>query len=164
MLRLAVPFLCLAIVSLAVSGCRETGTIRVNSIKFEGVNGVDESALKNALATKPSSKFFFGTKRFFNRSQFENDLKRIAAFYSDHGYPHARITNFDVKLNAKQDAVDVKLTVDEGAPVIVQSIDYQGFDAIPEGHLNTVKKQAPIQLQKPRDKAQVLTTREMALN
>jgi outer membrane protein insertion porin family len=164
MLRLAGPFLCVAVVSLAASGCRETGTIRVHSITFDGVKGVDESALKNALATKASSKFFFGTKRFFNRSQFENDLKRIAAFYSDHGYPHARITNFDVKLNAKQDAVDVKLTVDEGAPVIVQSIDFQGFDAIPEGHLNSVKKQTPIQLKKPRDKAQVLTTREMALN
>src|SRR5689334_162572 len=164
MLRLAVPFLCVAVVGLAASGCRETGTIRVHSIKFEGVKGVDESALKNALATKASSKFFFGAKRFFNRSQFENDLKRIAAFYSDHGYPHARITNFDVKLNAKQDAVDVTLTVDEGAPIIVQSIDYQGFDAIPERHLNSVKKDAPIQLNKPRDKQQVLTTREMALN
>jgi len=165
MSRLAGLFLGIAIVGLAASGCRETGAIRVNSIKFEGVKGVDESELKTALATKTSSKFFFGAKRFFNRSQFENDLKRIAAFYSDHGYPHARITNFDVKLNAKQDAVDVKLTVDEGEPVIVQSIDFQGFDdVVPEGHLNSVKKQAPIQLKKPRDKGQVLTTREMALN
>jgi outer membrane protein insertion porin family len=146
------------------SACRETGTIRVHSIKFNGVKGVDESALKNALATKSSSKFFFGKKRFFDRNQFETDLKRIAAFYSDHGYPQARITNFDVKLNAKQDAVDVTLTVDEGDPILVTSIDYQGFNDIPENHLNDLKKKVPIRLKKPRDKAQVLTTREMALN
>ena len=149
---------------VAASACRETGTILVHSIKFKGVKSVDESALTNALVTKASSKFFWGAKRFFNRSQFDNDLKRIAAFYSDRGYPHARISSFDVKMSAKQDAVDVTLTIDEGEPVIVATIDYQGFDVIPEAHLNSVKKDAPIQLHKPRDKQQVLTTREMALN
>jgi hypothetical protein len=39
-----------------------------------------------------------GQKRFFDRSQFETDLKRLSAFYSDRGYPHARISSFDVKL------------------------------------------------------------------
>jgi len=148
----------------AAPACRESGVIRVNSINFKGVKNVDESALKGALATKASAKFFFGKKRFFDRNQFENDLKRIVAFYSDRGYPHARITNFDVKLSTKQDAVDVTLTVDEGDPVIVASIDYQGFEVIPEGHLNTVKKEAPVKVEKPRDKAAVLSTREMALN
>ena len=56
------------------------------------------------------------------------------------------------------------LTIDEGDPVIVKSIDYQGFDVIPEPHLRTVKNDAPLKVNKPRDKALVLTTREMALN
>ena len=120
MFRRATLLVCVAAAIVATSACRETGTIRVNSIKFNGVEGVDEGALKGALATKASSKFFFGTKRFFDRGQFENDLKRISAFYSDRGYPHARITNFDVKLNDKQDAVDVTLTMDEGDPVLVE--------------------------------------------
>ena len=60
--------------------------------------------------------------------------------------------------------MDVTLTIDEGDPVIVQLIDYKGFDAIPEGHLRTVKGDAPIKVKQPRDKALVLTTREMALN
>src|SRR5215813_7281506 len=119
-------FFCAVVV--AASACRETGTITVHSIKFQGVKSVDESALKNALVTKPNSKFFWGAKRFFNRSQFDNDLKRIVAFYSDRGFPHARVSNFDVKLSAKQDTVDVTLTIDEGEPVVVASIDYQGFD------------------------------------
>src|SRR3954463_2955881 len=130
--RRVATFLSVAAVAIAVSGCRETGTIRVKSLNFKGVKAVDVSQLRSALATKTSSRFFWGKKRFFDRSQFETDLKRITAFYSDHGYPHARISNFDVKLSPKQDAVDVTLTIDEGAAVMVKSIDYRGFDVIPE--------------------------------
>ncbi len=144
--------------------CRESGSIRVKSISFKGVKAVDTGALKGALATKASSRFFWGKKRFFDRSQFEQDLKRISAFYSDHGYPHARITNFDVKLSPKQDAVDVTLTVDEGDPVIVQAIDYRGFDIIPSRRFDAIRNDAPLKTGKPRDKQFVLTTREMALN
>jgi len=160
----AATLVAVATIIATTSGCRETGIIRVKSIKFNGVKGVDEGALKGALATKESSKFFFGKRRFFDRKQFDNDLKRITAFYSDHGFPHARITNFDVKLNDKQDAVDVTLAIDEGDPVLVASVDYQGFDVIPERRLNAVKNQSPVQPKKPRDKAMVLSTREMALN
>ena len=159
-----VAALCAFAVLIAASACRETGVVRVNSIKFKGVKGVNEGALSDALATRASSRFFWGKKRFFNRSQFETDLKRITAFYSDHGFPRARVTNFDVKLNDKQDGVNVTLTIDEGDPVIVTSIDYQGLNALPPRHLNSVKNRSPIRLHKPRDKAQVLTTREMVLN
>src|SRR5258707_5555308 len=106
----------LATLVLAAAACRETGVIRVNSLNFKGVKAVDTGALKGALVTKASTRFFWGKTRFFDRSQFESDLKRISAFYSDHGYPHARISSFDVKLNTKQDAVDVMLTIDEGDP------------------------------------------------
>src|SRR5665213_524716 len=149
---------------LVVSACKETGTILVHSINFKGVKAVDAGSLRNALETKASSKLPWGTKRFFDRSQFDTDLKRIAAFYNDRGYPHARISSFDVVLNATQNAVDVTLTIDEGDPVIVTSIDYTGFDAIPPAHLDTVRKAAPIAVTHPRDRAFVLTTREMALN
>src|SRR4051812_31062084 len=104
--RRMVGCVALAALATAASACRETGIIRVNSLKFNGVKAIDVGSLKGALSTKESSKFFWGKKRFFDRSQFENDLKRIGAYYSDHGYPHARISKFDVKLNQKQDAVD----------------------------------------------------------
>ncbi len=154
----------LAMLVAGATACRESGTIQVKSLKFNGVKAVPESELRSALATKTSSKFFWGKKRFFERSQFETDLKRISAFYSDHGYPHARISSFDVKLSPAQDAVDVTLTIDEGDPVIVKSIDYRGFEAVPERHFNTVKRDAPIKVGHARDKALVLTTRETALN
>ena len=56
------------------SACRESGTIQVKSLNFKGVKAVNVSDLKGALATRANSKFFWGKKHFFDRSQFENDL------------------------------------------------------------------------------------------
>src|SRR5262245_54770946 len=107
---------CALLVALAAVGCREQGTITVHSIDFKGVKAVDAARLRAALATRQSSKLPWGKKAYFDRSRFDADLKRIQAFYADRGYPDARVTGFDVKLNGKQDAVDVTLTIAEGEP------------------------------------------------
>lgn len=155
-----------AMTVIAISGmaCDEEGTIRVHSVTFKGVHGVDESALKKVLATRASSKLPWGDKRYFNRAQFDDDLKRVQAFYADRGYPNARITSFDVKLNAKQDSVDATVVVAEGEPITVTSVSFMGFDVIPERHLNSLKGNFPIKVDKPRDRQIVLSSREMALN
>jgi len=85
----------LLFLAVATSACKEEGTIKVHSLTFNGVKAVDESRLKDALATKQSSKLPWGKKTYFDRSRFDVDLKRIQAFYSDRGYPDARVTDFD---------------------------------------------------------------------
>jgi len=149
---------------LSSAACKEEGTITVHSLKFSGVKAVDEGRLRDALATKPSSKLPWGKKAYFDRSRFDADLKRIQAFYADRGYPDARVTGFDVKLNDKQDQVDVTLTISEGEPVTVAAIDFEGFDVIPPDHFDALKKQIPLKPGKPRDRQLVVTTHEMALN
>ena len=37
------------------TACKEEGTIKVHSLKFNGVKAVDDGRLKDALATKSSS-------------------------------------------------------------------------------------------------------------
>jgi outer membrane protein insertion porin family/translocation and assembly module TamA len=149
---------------LTAAACKEEATIRVHKITFNGVKAVDPARLKEAVATKESSILPWGKKRYFNRSTFEADLKRIQAFYSDRGYPDARIVNFDVKLNNKQDAVDVTITISEGDPVKLAPIDFVGFDDIPPAHFNDLKKNVPLKVGRPRDRQLVVTTHEMALN
>src|SRR5213592_3042583 len=134
------------------AGCREEGTVTVHSLKFAGVKAVDASRLKNALATRESSRLPWGRKHYFDRSRFDADLKRIQAFYADRGYPDARVTGFDVKLNDKQDAVDVTLTIVEGEPVRVAAVTFEGFDVIPPDRLNRLRKTAPLKLGQPRDR------------
>ena len=159
-LSLAV-FVCLL---LATAGCREDGTVVVHSISFDGASAVDPDLLRAALATKASSKLPWGRKRYFDRTRFDADLQRITAFYADRGYPDARVTSFDVKLNAKQDAVDVTLTVAEGEPVTVAAIALVGFDVIPPEHLGDLRSRMPLQIGAPRDRQFVVASHELALN
>ena len=92
----------------------------------------------------------WGKKDYFDRSRFDADLKRIQAFYADRGYPDARVTGFDVKLNDKQDAVDLTVTIAEGEPVRSPPIDFVGFDVIPPTHLDDLKKQRAAQGRRSR--------------
>jgi outer membrane protein assembly complex protein YaeT len=154
----------LVVFALIATGCKEEGSIKVHSLKFTGVKAVPESRLRDALATKQSSKIPWGRKTYFDRSRFDADLKRITAFYADRGYPDARVTGFDVKLNDKQDSVDITVTVDEGTPVAVAGIEFKGFDVIPADHLENLKKRLPLKVGQPRDRQLVVSTHEMAVN
>ncbi len=154
----------LVVVAMLAAGCKEEGTITVRSLKFNGVRAVPESRLAEALATRQSSKLPWGRKSYFDRSRFDADLKRITAFYSDRGYPDARVTGFDVKLNDKQDAVDITVTIDEGEPVLVHDIQFKGFDVLPADRLEEMKSRVPLRIGQPRDRQVVVSTHEIAVN
>jgi outer membrane protein assembly complex protein YaeT len=156
----------LGLVALAISAvaCKEEGTIKVHSLSFKGVKAVDEARLKGALATHQGSWIPWGKKHDFDRSRFDADLKRIQAFYADRGYPDARVTGYDVKLNHQQDQVDLTVTMAEGEPVLVASLDFSGFDVIPRAHLDDLKTRVPLKVGQPRDRQLVALTREMVVN
>jgi outer membrane protein insertion porin family/translocation and assembly module TamA len=155
-----------ALIALAIStaACNEEGTVKVHKLTFNGVKAVDTGRLKAALATHESSWIPWGKKAYFDRSRFEADLKRIQAFYSDRGYPDARVTGFDVKLNDKQDQVDLTVTVTEGEPVRVAAVNLIGFDVIPPAHFDDLMKRLPLKVGEPRDRQVVVTAHEMAVN
>jgi len=164
-MRRAVFNVLLGCLILAAAACKEEGTVRVNSLTFNGVKAIDATQLRSVLATRTSSKIPWGKKAYFDRGRFDEDIKRIQAFYADRGYPDARVTGFDVKLNDKQDSVDLTVNIAEGEPVRVVALTFTGFDdAIPSAHLDTLKKQVPLKIGQPRDRQLVVATRELALN
>jgi outer membrane protein insertion porin family/translocation and assembly module TamA len=160
---LAVLFFALA---AATAGCveGEQSAVRVTSVKFTGVTAVKESQIKDVLATVQSSKLPWGDKHYFTREQFEADLKRIVAFYRDRGFPDARVKSFDVKMNDKQDAVDVTVNVEEGQPIVVESVEYEGFDVLPAGELDELRGRVALKANAPLDRALAQATRETALD
>jgi outer membrane protein insertion porin family len=163
-MRASLCRLALAALALSAAACKEEGTIKVHRLAFNGVKAVDQERLKNALATHESSWIPWGKKYFFDRSRFDADLKRIQAFYADRGYPDARVTGFDVKLNDKQNEVDLTVTIVEGEPIKVAALDFEGFDVIPPAHFADLEKRVPLKVGQPRDRQLVVTTHEMALN
>ncbi len=159
------------VIAAAVSGCKEGGTVAVHSLEFKGVTHVDVTLLKSALATRENAKvpvvgwqLPWSKKNYFDRGRFDADLKRIQAFYADRGFPDARVTDFDVTLNRKQDAVDVTLTIDEGQPVNVAAVEFRGFDAVPAAHLQQLQNQNLLVVGQPRDRTAVTAAHGLAVN
>jgi outer membrane protein insertion porin family len=146
------------------SGCKEEGGVKVTSFAFKGTRAVTSSQLKGVLATHASAKLPWGTKHYFSREQFDADLKRIVAFYRDRGYPDARVTSFDVKLNPDQTSVALTVDIAEGEPLRVERIDYQGFEPLPAQHRKALETQVPLKAGAPLDRALLQASREAALD
>jgi outer membrane protein insertion porin family len=161
--RTALPFLLLCVALFAVS-CKEKGDIRIAKLTFNGVKQVDKKALADALATKQGSRLPWGRKQYFDRRAFEEDLKRIQAFYHDRGFPDARVTSFNVDLNQQQDAVKVTVDISEGDPIRVADIQFNGFDVLSGGQLQGLKDSLPLHKDQPLDRQLAVATRDRALN
>ena len=150
---------------LGVAGCREDGTgINVSSVKFRGNESVSDDQIKSVLATTQSSRLPWGEKFYFDRSQFEADLKRIIAFYKDRGFPDATITAFDAKLNDEQTSVAVTIDIREGEPILVERIDLNGFDPVPDARRAELAKRLPLQPGRPLDSALMQAGRELGID
>jgi outer membrane protein assembly complex protein YaeT len=150
--------------ALLFGACQENGTVRVRSLTFRGVRSVDESRLRAAIATRVNSRLPWGRSAIFDRARFTADTQRLQAFYADRGFPDARVASVDVRLNGRQDAVDLVVTIEEGEPVSVAAITFDGFDVLPPDRLAAVKDAIPVSVGGPRDRRAVLAAQETALN
>lgn len=164
MLCRALPRTLLLCVLVAAAGCKEEGGIKVSSFTFNGTNAVTPGQLKSVLATSASSILPWGDKHYFSRAQFEADLKRIVAFYKDRGYPDARVTSFDAKLNDAQTSVDITVEISEGEPILVQRVEFNGFEALPDQHRESLREELPLKAGQPLDRALLQASREASLD
>jgi outer membrane protein assembly complex protein YaeT len=162
--RVSARAMVLCVLLVVAAACKEEGGVKVSSFTFNGAEAVTPAQLKSVLATSASSRLPWGTKHYFSRDQFEADLKRIVAFYKDRGYPDARITSTDVKLNQDQTSVKLAINIDEGEPVRVERVVFQGFDALPAQHRTVLETRLPLRPGQPLDRALMQASRESALD
>jgi len=146
------------------SACKETGTVQVSTITFTGNQGIDAQSLKAVIATRESGMLPWSKKHFFDRTEFDRDVKRIEAYYADHGYPNAKVVGIDVQLNDAKDKVAVKVNINEGQPVIVENVSFEGLDGIPSAHLVRLKAQLPFTAGQPRNQTLIVAGHDMVVN
>ncbi len=149
---------------LVTPAAAQNPRIEVTKFSIEGVEAINEGELKRALATGKSSWLPWGENRYFNRTQFEADLKRVRVFYADRGFPDAKVASFDLDLNETQDKIAITLVIEEGQPIVVQDVRFTGFETLPEPHFNRMKRDAPLKAGLPRDRAALQMVRERALD
>lgn len=137
--------------------------IVVRDLTIRGNHAIPASQLTKIIATQETRGFLpWAPKRYFSRTQFESDLKRIEAFYTDRGYPEARVSDLDVQPNEAGDEVRITITIDEGEPVIVESVEFYGLDVLPPARANALRSRTPVKAGAPRDQALVNAARDTA--
>lgn len=163
-MRKACPLFFCLLLCAAAAACHEDGNVQVSALHLEGVNSIDEARLRGVLATSASSKLPWGRKRYFDRTRFEADLKRIAAFYADRGFPDARVAQYDVKFNEDQTKVSLTLVIEEGEPIVVEAFKFVGFGVLPEEHLQALENRLAQKTGAPFDKELLALSRTAALD
>ena len=135
--------------------------VRVKSFTIDGTRAIPSSRLKAVLQTKASGRFFWGRARYFDRRSFENDLRRIEAYYIDRGYPDARIESFDATLDEDQRSIDLTVVVDEGQPVLIGEVLLEGLVGLTDDEVNTLRGKLPVQTGLVKDRTLVESARGM---
>src|SRR4029079_16216235 len=148
-----------AVAMLSLVACKEESGIKVTRFSFVGLKAVTEGQLRSVLATAPSSTLPWGQKQYFSRDQFEADLKRIEAYYRDRGFPTAKVTSYDTKLNKDQTAVAITVNIAEGEPILVERVTLESLDALPADHLQTLEESLPLKAGLPLDRASLQSAR-----
>jgi outer membrane protein assembly complex protein YaeT len=146
---------------LGGAACHEDSGVAVKSLNFDGNTAFDDARLKAILATRQSGWLPWSTKHYFDRAEFDADARRLIAFYTDHGYPHARIAGIDVQFNDKKDAVNLTIRIEEGAPLVVESVQFFGFEGLPDAAMASLRDGA-VATGQPRDADRIGATRDLA--
>ena len=99
--------------------------VRIHDIEFEGNKAFKDSKLaKQFKKTKARKPYKFLTPGKFQRSDFEDDKKKLVEFYNNEGYRDASVVSDTIERDAK--GLIVKVKVDEGPKYYFRNITWSG--------------------------------------
>jgi len=136
--------------------------IKVTSVDIHGADMLGAARVASILGTQSSSWIPWGRKHYFDRKVFDADVKRVETYYHDRGYPDAKVTAFDAKLNDKQDEIAISITVSEGEPIRVDHVTLNGFDDLRPQALIALRRRLSLTDGSVLDRAEVTATTTMA--
>lgn len=108
----------------------------VTGVHFRGNRAIAADTLAISIATTGSSVWYklaplrflhLGQRRLFDPTEFRRDAVRLQLLYRLHGYFEARV---DTVLRRSADAISVTFIIEEGPPIVVDSVTIGGVDSI----------------------------------
>ena len=111
--------------------------LKVNEIKFNGINQLKSKTLEKAMKNTKTKKFY----RLFKRSKyvpedFKEDLLSIVDKYKENGYRDARIVSDTIENN--NESIDISIDLIEGSKYTFGKIDYLGNSVYTDKQLNQI--------------------------
>lgn len=153
-MRLAVVAVLLCLGAPTLIGQDEARVVR--QVAFEGNKALDDEQLSAAIATTNSAWLArtpllrwlgLGEKRRFDERAFQEDVIRLQLFYRLRGFAEARI---DTVVRRTPNHAYVTFYIEEGEPIVVESIEVDGIEAIPDPR--RLRRRLPIAVGEPFDR------------
>ena len=113
----------------------ERGDVEVASLSFAGNKAFSDATLAAGIVTTPSTFLrrwvrFLGARHCLDTLQFPLDLLRLRVWYQNHGYFEATVDTTVTPVGRNR--VAVRFTIDEGQPILVDTVRFEGLDGVPE--------------------------------
>jgi len=137
------------------------GRIRISSVEFTGVSPSILDELRKALSMRSSSRWPWGRKVYFSRARLADDLRRIEAYYKEHGFAEARVDTYDVEMPSPTQAA-ITFHVVEGRPIHIASVQTFGLEVLPDVVRSRVRGELGLAPGTVRTRAAVDRARELA--
>lgn len=114
--------------------CGDSGDIQVRSLSFIGNKTFNKDALSAIVVTTPSSFAkrhfrFFGTARCLPPNGVGADTAPIKRYYQYNGFYDTRVDT--VVRTVGRGVVDVTFRINEGQPLLLDSLEIAGLDSLP---------------------------------
>lgn len=133
-----------AVVAAQATSCDVPGAVEVRQVEFVGNEAFPDYLLARSIITEPSSFThrtlgrvadtwlfrWMGQKRCLDRHEFGRDTTRIRVFYRQRGYFGTRVEA--VERQTSPNEVEIRFTIHEGLPTIVERFTITGLDSVPE--------------------------------
>lgn len=113
------------------------GELEVRKVSFAGNRHYRGGELANAIVTTPSSWFqrlpvlHFGARRCLDTLELRRDVYRLRLFYRQRGYYHSGVDTRVIPRGGS--LVAVAFRVNEGEPVLIDSMRVLGLDSVQGG-------------------------------
>lgn len=115
-----------------LAGQNRPGDRYVGAVSFKGNKALDAVLLSSSIATTNSSWLYrsilhIGDRQVFDQTEFRRDVVRLQLLYRQHGFYEARI---DTVVNRSKRLIQVRFTIQEGPPILVDSVLVTGLDSV----------------------------------
>ena len=106
---------------------REYNKVKIKRITILGNEALTDDDIKGHIFTRESSLLgkLQGAGEY-KEEEFKRDLQRIAAWYSENGYPDAHVIDSQVQLSEDRSSMYITFTVEEGKYTTIGAVDIVG--------------------------------------
>lgn len=106
---------------------REYDKVKIRRITILGNHALTEEDIKAHIFTREESLLGkLNGAGEFKSDEFQNDFSRIASWYSENGYPNARVVDTQIQLSEDRRSMYITFKIEEGEFMTIESVDLAG--------------------------------------